>query len=376
MVRIQQLLRQRAAIFAWCEQHSVKSMFCVVDPVVARLPLGADFLQLLGRRVEVICREQVRPNPEYSAAIDSATAFLASDADCLLGWGGGSAIDLAKLSRCGPTWIQNLTAGLPVDADRAPDPRPMLAMPTTAGSGSEATPFAVVYRQEEKFSVAHPELLPHVAIVDPAWTYHLPPSLVAASGLDALCQSIESLWSVRSTVASRSEALHALQTVWRHLGISFESGTVESRDAMAWGAHCAGRAIGVSQTTAAHALSYALTARFGLAHGFAVALFMPALIKWNAETPDDQVSDPRGPEHLRQVMRQITDGLGASSHHDAADQFIDLLRRLEAPVRLRDVGLDRRDVRWLAESVNAQRLQNNPRRVDMKQLPLLLDQIW
>ncbi|MFO0912249.1 MAG: phosphonoacetaldehyde reductase [Pirellulales bacterium] len=376
MLRIQQLLRQREAIFAWFEQHSVRSMFCVVDPVVARLPLGVEFLQLLGRRVKVMRREQVRPNPEYSAAIDSAAAFLASDADCLLGWGGGSAIDLAKLSRCEPTWIEDLTAGLPVDADMAPDPRPMLAMPTTAGSGSEATPFAVVYRQEAKFSVAHPELLPHVAIVDPAWTYNMPGSLVAAAGLDALCQSIESMWSVRSTVASRSEALHALQTVWRHLGTSFESGTVESRDAMAWGAHCAGRAISVSQTTAAHALSYALTARWGVAHGIAVALFMPALIKWNAETPEDQVSDPRGPEHLRQVMQQIVDALGASSPDDAADHFTHLLRRLEAPVRLRDVGLDRRDVRWLAESVNAQRLQNNPRRIDIEQLPQWLEQIW
>ena len=292
-------------------------------------------------------------------AIGSAIEELA-----IIAVGGGTAIDLAKLTAAAvqqpsvlPLWASGHTA------IEAPVAR-LLAIPTTAGTGSEATPIAVVYIHGVKHSLEHASLLPGTVIVDSLLTASLPPSIAAATGLDCLCQAIESLWSVRATDASRGDAWEALQLAVEYLVPAVKCPTSESREAMSRAAHLAGRAIGVSRTTAAHALSYHLTSHYGVPHGMAVAIFLGPLLVYNSQITEEDCQDPRGAESVRQVIEQICVQFGESDPRLAAQRWNQMLIDLAAPSRLEDVGVQTTEAcQQLARSANLARLSNNPRRL-------------
>ena len=203
--------------------------------------------------------------------------------------GGGSVLDVAKLiGLLGPSaapWRAFLAGGGTPDQHGGP----LIAIPTTAGSGAEATRFSAFYVDGEKQSISHPQLRPSHAIVDPLLTHSMPPELTAPTGLDALAQAIESLWAVGATPESQALAEAAIGEILPSLREAVRAPTPVIRERMARGAHLAGQAIDISRTTAAHALSYALTVEFGLPHGHAVALVLPSIFRINArpgEPPD------------------------------------------------------------------------------------------
>src|SRR5262249_51347864 len=136
---------------------------------------------------------------------------------------------------------------------------PLVAIPTTAGSGSEATPFAVLYVGHVKHSIAGPAMLPDVAIVDPSLTDSMSPALTAVTGMDAFSQAVESYWCIHSTERSKAYARRAIALVLEHLEVAVTAPREENRRAMSKAAHLAGRAIAITKTTGAHALSYPLT---------------------------------------------------------------------------------------------------------------------
>lgn len=239
--------------------------------------------------------------------------YRAADPDVVLAVGGGHVMDIAK--------AVNFQTGR----------KPLIAVPTTAGSGAEATPFAVVYVDGVKTSLEDPMVLPTYAIVDPRLGASVSREVSRASGLDALCQAIESLWARGATDESRAYATEALGLVWPNIMKAVE-GDADARATLMEGAHLAGKAIAISKTTACHALSYGLTARFGVPHGLAVAYTMPALIRHN------HVVLPQG----------IT-----------ADAFERKLDELGAP-KLASFGVGQADVGSLVAGVDLERLGNNP----------------
>jgi len=251
-------------------------------------------------------------------------------------------------------------------------PRLVLA-PTTSGSGSECTHFAVVYIGEEKFSVAGPVLRPDVAILDPALTLSGSRYQRATSGMDAVAQAIESLWAVGATDESRRWARHALRLLLPAIETYVNEPDDRSARAMAIGSHLAGRAIDISRTTAAHALSYGITKRFGLSHGHAVALTLGSFIELHGTASRDRLHPGICGSTHEAVMQTVVESLGATGPRAARERLESLCRRIGLELGLPDRGQRREEVAAsLARSVNVERLNNNPVRLSHADLVAVL----
>ncbi|HEY8473026.1 MAG TPA: phosphonoacetaldehyde reductase [Natronosporangium sp.] len=296
--------------------------------------------------------------------------------DLVLAVGGGSAMDMAKLLTgfAGTTdpakLFDQIRAG-----DRITRREARLVMaPTTSGSGSEATHFAVVYIGDEKFSVAGDPLRPDAVILDPALSRSGSRYQKATSGVDAIAQAIESLWAVAATEQSRRWARHALRLLLPAIEPFVNQDDEPAARAMAIGSHLAGRAIDISRTTAAHALSYAITKRYGLSHGHAVAITLGSFIKAHATADSGVLRDSVDPDTYAQVMAEILARLGSTEPEAAARRFVQLLRRLGLATSLREVGVSTASDRLaLAESVNVERLGNNPIPFTTTQLAAIIE---
>jgi alcohol dehydrogenase len=307
-----------------------------------------------------------QPNTDAADLARGLGILAASDPDLVLAIGGGSAMDMAKLL-CAyvgkdDTPVEDLIrAGARVEAR---DPG-LVLVPTTSGSGAETTHFAVVYTGHEKHSIAGPGMRPDRIVLDPSLTLSGSAYQRATSGIDAVCQAIESLWATGATEASREDARAALDQLLDGIERFVQAPDDAAARAMSLGSHLAGRAIDVSKTTAAHALSYGITKRHGVSHGHAVALTLGPFIEAHAEASADELQDGVDPAAHRAVMEEIVARLGVSSGAEAAEAFTALLRRLDLEPSLAAQGpIDDTERHVLAEAVNTERLGNNPVRFD------------
>ena len=222
-------------------------------------------------------------NPKIEDVQAGLSIIENNPVDTILAVGGGSVMDMAKLIRFSHSYEGDLT-GKSFEKKNALIK--LIAIPTTAGTGSEVTQFAVAYKDKIKYSLDHEDVLPDVAMVYPPFTYNNPMYLTACTGFDALAQAIESFWSVKADAESLNYATLAIRKLWNSLPQLVESPTEKLREMVSEGAYWAGRAIGVTRTTAAHALSYSLTSHYGYPHGHAVALVFPAIFNLNVYALD------------------------------------------------------------------------------------------
>lgn len=316
-------------------------------------------------------------NPKTDDLRRVLSAFKESRANLILSVGGGSTIDVGKLVNYFATSGVDTEAYLKGKRGKNAVFFPNLAVPTTAGSGSEATHFAVLYDGFKKISVADKRLIPSHVWLNSAFTASMPPYQTASSGFDALAQAIESYWAVGSTLESRQESAKALQLCLRYLEGAVLMPTSMHRAGMMEAAHLAGRAINVSKTTAAHAMSYALTAHYGLSHGHAVAMILPAVFEANAAVTDADVNDLHNVAHVRAVMHELCVLLKVDSSKKAAQRLQEIMAR----IGLSDTwfsahGFDPTEARdYVAQEVNAERLANNPRKLDVELLARILAHI-
>jgi alcohol dehydrogenase class IV len=251
------------------------------------------------------------------------------------------------------------------------DAVPIAAVPTTTGTGSEATHFAVLWQDREKFSVVHGSMLPDLAIVDPSLAKSQPRYLRDVSALDALAQGIESYWCVNSTDESKRYAKEAIETVHKNLS----SGGFSYEDA-AWGACLAGKAINITRTTAPHAVSYALTGHYGISHGNAVFLTLPSFFKYNCNVTEDDCLDSRGAAYVRKTMRELAYMLGANGIGEAVRDLRDILRGLNISGRLSDYGITAESIDHIVKNgFNPERVNNNPRLLTESALRRILKSI-
>lgn len=316
-------------------------------------------------------------NPEVSELHQALAAFRESGARLILAVGGGSALDLGKLINYFSATGLEPEAYLGGARASGAGFLPLLAIPTTAGSGSEATHFAVLYDGFNKVSVGDPRLVPSHVWLNADFTESLSPYQTACSGFDALAQAIESRWAVGSTVPSRQDSARALELCREHLESAVLRPSRAHRAGMLEAAHLAGRAINVAKTTAAHAMSYCLTAHYGLAHGHAVAMTLPAVFEANAAVEDADLNDPRGVAHVRAVLQDLCVGLGANSPAQAVREIRTLMARIGLSAAwFQEHNLPLGEVRTLVlRDVNQERLGNNPRRLAGPVLESIADQI-
>lgn len=315
------------------------------------------------------------PNPSWRSGAAAARLAGEIDADAVVAIGGGSCCDVAKIAALGcrnPRMIDALARGEGITEAR---PLPIIAVPTTSGTGSEATHFAAIYVEGRKVSVTLPGLLPTVAVLDDRFHLAMPAGLAAASGMDALAQAMESIWAVGATPESVRLAEAGGRLVAANIEASVRDADPDARRAMMFGSHLAGRAINISKTTAAHALSYQLTMRYGLAHGHAVALTVGHLAAAidNAEARDCVA--PLGLDEIRSRVRRAAALLGVDPQGLPA-RVADLLGSLGLAADLRSAGVDRQALPQLAADVDPVRLKNNPRRMTTETLTSMLAAAW
>ncbi len=315
-------------------------------------------------------------NPKLGDVEEGVALCRQLGPDLILAVGGGSVLDMAKL--IGSLSCQDRAPGDIVRGAAAiegPGP-PVVAVPTTAGTGSEATHFAAVFVELEKFSVSHELLLPAYAIIDPELTYSLPPKTTAVCGLDALCQAVESMWNVHSTEESRADASRAIRLALDHLPCAVHQPSAGVRSAMSEAAHLSGKAINITKTTAPHAISYTMTSRFNVPHGHAVALTLGAMLVYNSQATETDVRFPGGTAPLRQIIDELNRLFGCPSASASSRRFTRFIESLGLSTRLSEMGIQSpADRRLIVENVNLERLANNPRALNEEALSSLLDEI-
>ena len=319
--------------------------------------------------------QNVTANPVISD-IERVVRLIANDkVDMIVAIGGGSVLDTAKLVSI---TARNPAAMSSPGIDGIFEPGiPLVAIPTTAGTGSEATHFATYYENGIKHSLAHASLRPDYAIVDPLLTYSLPPLETAHTGFDALSQAIESWWAVGATEESQGYAARSMQLALGALRDAVVDPTPGARSDMATAAWLAGQAIDISRTTAPHALSYVLTADFGVPHGQAVALTLCAFLEFNACPGGRPINDPRGAAYLANTMRRLVLLMGHNSVSEAARALRLLMGDIGLASSLPSLGIDdRRVVARLVENVNVERLGNNPVKLDEQDLTAICNALF
>ncbi len=285
--------------------------------------------------------------------------------DAIITIGGGSVIDMGKLLKAFWHSDNPVSDYLKGVEDLVPADVPLVAIPTTAGSGSEATHFAVVYQGKQKFSVAHEKLLPDYAVVIPTLLQSLPKSVAASSGMDALCQAIESYWSIYSTEQSLLIAKEAMSLAWSSMTEAVNERTPQSLEKIARASHLAGVAINITKTTAPHAVSYALTSFYNIPHGHAVGLLTPHFLTYNMEVNDTDCIDPRGSEWVRSRLKEVIDILGCKNASEGAEVLIQRLNEIGLESDLSRLGVESsQDIEVILKNgFNPERVNNNPRRL-------------
>ena len=337
----------------------VKKYMLVCTSSAKKLPVWKYLEELEADRVIF---SEFTPNPKYEEIALGVKLFNAEKCDAIVALGGGSAIDVAK---CIKLYCRMPEDSFYLKEEYTDTGIPLVAIPTTAGTGSESTPFSVIYYGGEKQSVKHPSILPDVAIIDPDVLKSLPVYQKKCTVLDAYCQAIEAWWSVNSCDESKKCSQAAIELIRDNIFEYVEENTADSRAQIMKASNLAGQAIAYTATTAPHAMSYKLTSTYGYPHGHSVALSLPRVWKYMLSNMH-RCTDKRGADYLSLTFEEIASAMGYSSAEDAAEGFEAMLKRLEIPYPKESEREERAE--YLAAAVNVDRLGNNPVALDNKAL--------
>jgi alcohol dehydrogenase len=261
-----------------------------------RVGLGDRLKQLLGNHLKGVL-DNVRSNPTLDQLEGSARKLSAELPEVLVAVGGGSVLDTAKVLsfllpsiRCGFSLRQHFERQLPLPEIL---PLPVVAIPTTAGTGSEVTPFATVWDppRGKKYSLALPMLFPRSALLDPGLTLGLPTDPTISSALDALSHGLESIWNRNASPMTLLQGARAVALVLQTLPkLLAEPDNISLRSLMLEAGLWGGLAISNAKTALAHSMSYPITARLDLPHGLACSFTLPALLGFNAASDDGRLA--------------------------------------------------------------------------------------
>ncbi|MCR5235997.1 MAG: phosphonoacetaldehyde reductase [Lachnospiraceae bacterium] len=317
------------------------------------------YLSAFNQKLEGISTPIVRfsgfkPNPLYESVVAGVKVYREKQCDSIIAVGGGSAIDVAKCIKLYTTEDGDGSDGMWLKSDITPNTIPFLAMPTTAGTGSEATRYAVVYFEETKQSITSESLIPETVLFDPNVLKTLPIYQKKATMCDALCHAIEAFWSVNSTNESKAYSREAIKGVLDNME-GYLSNTEVGNAGMLRAAHTAGKAINITQTTAGHAMCYKITSLFNIAHGHAAMLCDRILFKWMIENTD-RCTDSRGEDYIKTTLDEIGVALGCENARTGADCLERIFNTLELSVP----ESDGYKFEQLNSSVNITRLRNHP----------------
>lgn len=329
-----------------CARHNIKKLLLVCDSAFRFLLTREEYLNI---DTKYVVFDQFTPNPLYEDVVKGVKCFRENGCDGILAIGGGSAIDVAK---CIKLYSRMDKSVLYLDQEYKENDVLLIAIPTTSGTGSESTRYAVIYYDGKKQSVTHESIVPKYAILDYRNLITLPAYQKKCTMMDALCQSIESWWSVNATEESRGYSKKALSMILENMDGYMEN-TDQGNENMMIAANYAGRAICISQTTAAHAMSYKLTSLYKVPHGRAAFICLPKVWQYMWNHMEDAVTE----WDLGEIFDGIARGMGCTDV-PAAIEKINVFNKKY--FENEPVVFDEKDIDLLVKSVNPTRLGNNP----------------
>lgn len=286
--------------------------------------------------------------------------------DLVLAIGGGSVLDVSKIFAAFLKNSVRVNAFLKGNKELQEEPVPLIAIPTTSGTGSEVTQYVSLETSEQKkVTLDHDYFYPRFALIDPELTYSMSSYVSASTGFDALSQAVESFWSIHATPFSRTHALRALDAIVGSLDqVIHNPQDSNSRFNMSLASCEAGLAIAQTKTTAVHSVSYPITAHFRIAHGHACALTLSSFIRFNAPV-------------LKEEGRPMLRAFKSSSYEDMADQVDHLMEKVGLQRKLSSLSIKREGLELiLRDGFRPDRIKNNPREVTKDALRDILNQIF
>ncbi len=310
--------------------------------------------------IETLHFNDFSANPKLTEAIDGIKLLRRFQADIVVAIGGGSVIDMGKLITLLSAQPTDDYCSIIEHSAITETGLPFVAIPTTSGSGSEATRYAVVYIGGIKHSLTHSFVLPNYSIVDPSLTFNSPRNQLAVSGMDALCQAVESYWSRNATPESRELSSQAIKLIFNNICDAVCERSKDALKKMALGANKAGKAINITETTGAHAISYSLTARYSIPHGHAVALILGKLFTIHQSYLDTLAEGPLKTD-LANTFNGIYFLLSCSDAGSCSNLWHDLMIKIGLETDMAELGVrTHEDYQFIANSINPTRLRNHP----------------
>ena len=345
------------------KQWNPHSILLVSDPGVLKAGITAKVETLIvdaGYRVTIF--SEVEPDPRIETAEACANAARSCKADVIIGVGGGSAMDIAKVAAVLAYSKQHIHSMFGIEQVNAAG-LALILVPTTAGTGSEVTHIAILSDEQEhlKKGIVSKFLFPRLAIVDPLLTLGVPAAVTAASGMDALLHAVEAFTSKNANDLSDTLARRAMRLISENLRDAYQNGqNLEARTGMLEGSMLAGMAFANAGVTAVHAFAYPIGAEFHIPHGVANSIMMGPVLTFNISG---------NPAKFAEIAECISEKIDGTSVQDRAELSVAIMKQLahdiDIPKNLSSFGVRKEHIPNLADGVLkvTRLLANNPRAI-------------
>ncbi len=336
--------------------NKVDNIFVVCFDIIKEFYVY-DFLEKLS--INKTYFSNFQPNPSYESVLEGIKLFKESNSKYILAIGGGSSLDVAKCIKLFATLKDDSSY---LTQEYSDNDITLIAIPTTAGTGSEATRYAVIYSDGKKCSITHDSIIPSVVLFDSKMLEKLPLYQKKATTLDALSHAIESYWSINSNDESKEFSKEAIRIIMKNFK-KYLDGDNSINEDMLYAANLAGRAINITATTAGHAMCYKLTSLYGISHGHAACLINAFLLPFMIDNLNKCI-DKRGSEYLLTVFNDLVSIFNLNNLFELKEYLNNLLEELN----LYDITVNDNDLDELVNSVNIDRLKNNPIKLDKEDI--------
>ena len=300
-------------------------------------------------------------NPQIADVNKGVELFKREKYQIIIAIGGGSVLDMAKLISVFAHQSGDIEDYVLNNSKFNDVKTPLLAIPTTAGSGAEATHFSVLYIDKNKYSVVSNSLLPNFVYITSEFSQFADSYLTACTGMDAFSQAIESVWSVNCNDEAKKYGIEAIKKIWNNLPQAVHQNDKRAKEQLAAASYLAGKAINITKTTAPHAFSYAFTSYYNIPHGHAVALSLPFFLSYNANVSSLDCIDPRGVDSVKGRINEILMILNIELN-EVVPTLVTFVEKLGLSINIKEL-IPNFESKILIDNINIERLNNNPRKV-------------
>lgn len=345
----------------------------ITDKNIVNVGIADKLIQLLQTKgIEVSLFDEISGEPDVDMVENCVDAIKDKNPDLIVGLGGGSCMDAAKVVAILLKHAGTIPDYIGIDKVPAKGLHTIL-LPTTAGTGAEATPNAIITDKavKSKEAIVSKYLLPDVAIVDPSFTDTLPPQVTAFTGVDAFIHALECYIGKKASPFTDIIALEAIRLIAHNLKRARDNGTdKEARDKLAFASLLGGIAITNSGTGGVHALAYSLGSVFSVPHGLANTIMLPWVSNFNIPASPSRFA------HITEQMGKMTKDLSVEeAANEAVSAIKELVADMQIPTRLRDVGVKKKDILTLTESAAkvTRLLDNNPRELKVADIKAIYE---